>query len=359
MLPLYRRFYLLPLLLIVPVILYWPADWVFGSAYTIGIFRPAQTTPGPLSSHQSRTLVVARLKEANVDWIQRELPGLQTAIYVIDDPFAGYRVPRNKGHEAMAYLTYIIDHYDNLPEVAIFVHSDQITWHNNDLLDSDLVRMIRRLNSDRVVREKYVALRCHLQPGCSDNLHLNRTEDNVHKPEENVIRKIWAELHPFDPVPDTLSAPCCGQFAVSRKAMRAWPVAQYIQWRRWLLTTDLSDTVSGRIWEYTWHYVFGGKSDLCPDTHMCYCDGYGVCMESKAALDAWFELDQKRKDVEDEFRHFEEERKASELQKDRHLTRDRNYQQEIDEMKSELERLKHEAIARGDDPVQRRKALAA
>ena len=285
-----------------------------------------------------------------MDWIQRELPDLHTAVYVVDDPSARYRVPRNTGHEAMVYLTYIIDHYENLPDVSIFIHSERITWHNNDLLDSDLVKMLKRLNFDRVIREKFLALRCHLQPGCSDNLHLNRTETNVHKPEENIIRKIWADLHPLDPVPKTLSAPCCGQFAASREAIHSWPLTQYTEWRRWLLETDLSDTVSGRIWEYTWHYIFTGKPDLCPKVHLCYCDGFGVCMESKAASDAWFELNQKKEDLEDELRHHEENRSSAS---------EKNYQQEINEIKADLERLKREAIARGDDPVQRRQPLAA
>lgn len=125
------------------------------------------------------------------------------------------------------------------------------------------------------------------------------------------------------------------------------------------METDLGDVVSGRIWEYTWHYVFSGKPDLCPDVHMCYCDGFGVCMESKAALDAWFKLDQKKKDLEDELRAWEKEHPKSETQTSRTLASEQNYRQEIDGIKAELERLKHEAIARGDDPIQRRKALAS
>jgi septal ring factor EnvC (AmiA/AmiB activator) len=92
---------------------------------------------------------------------------------------------------------------------------------------------------------------------------------------------------------------------------------------------------------------------------MCYCDGFGVCMESMAALDAWFKLDQKKKDLEDELRAWEKEHPKSETQTSRTLAREQNYRQEIDGIKAELERLKHEAIARGDDPIQRRKALAS
>lgn len=44
--------------------------------------------------------------------------------YIVDEPNPsdGYRVPVNQGREAMAYLTYIIEHYDKLPDYIVFVH---------------------------------------------------------------------------------------------------------------------------------------------------------------------------------------------------------------------------------------------
>lgn len=38
-------------------------------------------------------------------------------------------LPANKGNEAMAYLTYIIQNYDNLPESMVFIHSHETSWH--------------------------------------------------------------------------------------------------------------------------------------------------------------------------------------------------------------------------------------
>jgi hypothetical protein len=35
----------------------------------------------------------------------------------------------NKGREAMAYLTYIVENYDNLPESMAFIHSHEESWH--------------------------------------------------------------------------------------------------------------------------------------------------------------------------------------------------------------------------------------
>lgn len=364
MTPAPRRFLYLSLLLLLPVVFYWSGNWLYTSRpigtpvsssppspeYTsISSVISSTPAPQPVPRSQNRTLVVARLAKEDVSWIHQELPELNTAIYVVDDFAAEHHVPRNKGHEAMAYLTYIIDYYNNLPDVSIFIHSDRITWHNNDLLDSDLVKMITRLNSDRVVHEGYFPLRCHTQPGCSDNLHLNRTDENSNKPEETVFKQVWSDLHPFDPLPATLSAPCCGQFAASRQSILAFPLSQYIAWRDWILDTDLSDGVSGRIWEYTWHYIFSGKADFCPEPHLCYCDGYGVCFESKAASDAWYSLDSRRKELEDEYKEWKETNKDD--------PQPNTYEQRIQNMKDELERLKIEAVARGDDPTSRKKAL--
>ena len=32
-------------------------------------------------------------------------------------------IPYNRGGEASVFLTYIVDHYDDFPDVAIFVHA--------------------------------------------------------------------------------------------------------------------------------------------------------------------------------------------------------------------------------------------
>lgn len=63
---------------------------------------------------------------------------------------------RNKGHEVMVYLSYIIDHYENLSDVNVFLHSHRFTWHNNELLGNDAAEMVRRLSAERVQREGFV-----------------------------------------------------------------------------------------------------------------------------------------------------------------------------------------------------------
>ena len=315
------------------------------------IVKPSHPSPTPSSyAALDRVLVVARQLSENVDWIKSELPDVTAAVYVVDDPTAELRVPANKGHEAMVYLTYIVDNYDALPAVSIFVHAHRNAWHNNDLLDSDMVKGIRRLQSDQVQKDGYMNLRCHQQPGCSDNLHLDATKENGHKPEVLIFRKVWSQLHPGDPLPKTLSAPCCAQFAVSRDRVRSIPRARYVAWRDWLLNNDLESRISGRIWEYTWHYIFSGQADLCPSPHHCYCGGFAVCFESAAAHDAWFDLRSEKGKLEDA-------QKEDENPDDDKRRKERSAR--IVEMQVTLDKLKAEALERGLVPDLRRKALAS
>lgn len=254
-------------------------------------------TVKPAGSDYSKTVVIPRLSSENTSWIEQELGDilypngpLQTAIYVVDDSHAALHPPKNKGHEVMVYLSYIIDHYDNLPDVAMFMHSHRYAWHNNDVLDNDAAQMIRFLSAERVTREGYMNLRCHWDPGCPAWLHPGAIERNYEKQEEWLIAESWSELFPLDPIPPVLSQPCCAQFALSRDRMLALPLSRYIFYRDWLLRTPLNDYLSGRVWEYLWQYVFTGHSVECPAMHACYCDGYGLCFGGPDRFNEWFEL---------------------------------------------------------------------
>ncbi|KAI9840256.1 MAG: hypothetical protein M1838_004139 [Thelocarpon superellum] len=258
-------------------------------------FRPGVVKlPG---SNYTRVLVIARIKSENVSWIEEELPQEEAVIYVADDPTASLHPPRNKGHEVMIYLTYIIDHYDALPEIVLFMHSHRWTHHNNDLQGADAVRLVKTLSNERVVREGYMNLRCHWHEGCPGHLHPLSTEPDFHQ-MQSIMARQWRQIFPSIPVPESLAQPCCAQFAVSRERLRAIPLAEFISYRDWLLRTPLTDYYSGRIWEYLWQFVFTGKSVLCPAEHICYCDGFGLCFGSDEAYGDHTSLHQRQKTLE-------------------------------------------------------------
>jgi Protein of unknown function (DUF3431) len=162
-----------------------------------------------------KTVVVARFESEDVSWLEKSDLPVDKAIYVVDNPSLspGFTVPQNKGHEAMVYLSYVIDYYDHLSDITIFVHPHQVTWHNNDILYSDMLKTFEHLSEAHVSRQGYFNVRCHHEPGCPDWLHLDRPEievDTHRKIEEKAFSlKVWQGLHSGVEPPHAISQPCC------------------------------------------------------------------------------------------------------------------------------------------------------
>lgn len=320
-------------------------------------FARPKLPPGvarPDSQNYTKTIVMARLKSDDVSWVYNELHGFDHAIYTVDDNEAEHKVPQNKGRETMAYLTYIIDHYDNLPDTVLFFHPHKSTWHNNVLLELDSVKAIQRLNPGRVSREGYFNARCHHDPGCPNWLHVDRPKsewDMVKKKEEQYLTSgLWQQLHGDDPIPRALSQPCCAQFAVSGERVRARPLSDYRHYRQWLLDTSLSDEFSGRMLEYNWQYIFTGQPEYCPPQHECYCDGYGICFggTTDENLQNWLNILKERELIDEKLKDLRwgpsgigDQSEIAALE------------QERSEIVSRLETLKTEAYKRGEDPKNR------
>ena len=155
-------------------------------------FQPG--VPKSLGSTYTRVMVIPRLQSDNISWVSDQLPDFDTAIYLANDPSTALHPPKNKGHEVMIYLSYIIHHYNLLPDVIVFMHAHRWTHHNNALLAYDAAEMVRRLNSDYVIRNGYVNMRCHWSPGCPEWLHSGHPRESLEKQEEAVLSKSWNEL---------------------------------------------------------------------------------------------------------------------------------------------------------------------
>ncbi|BAE55177.1 hypothetical protein AFCA_002186 [Aspergillus flavus] len=287
-------------------------------------YHPAGTQ---VVRNATRTLVIAKLQEEDTVWVDRlpqDDPYLTSAVYVVDsnNTSAPFTVPLNKGHEVMVYLTYIIDHYHSLSDISIFMHAHQITWHNNDFLDFDSAKMVRRLRSQYILDNGYMNLRCHLEPGCPDHIHpyIGKDSDDIlNVPEAAVIGMAWGQLFPGSPVPSVLSQPCCGQFAVSADQIRKIPPERYLEFREWLLATELDDRLSGRVWEYIWHWLFTGQAEFCPVETTCYCEGYGICFDPNEYR-LYFQIRGEARKLEGEVRELESEATEADITTSERIT---------------------------------------
>lgn len=162
-----------------------------------------------------------------------------------------------------------------------------------------MVIALESLNIDHIQEEGYVNLRCNPDPGCYGMIvqprrHENDTGDlNRDAASELAWLDAWPHLKftNEDEVPFEIGAACCAQFAVSRDQILKRPLEDYVRYHKWLMDTEMSDEISGRVMEYSWHMMFGKdpiqyvqaqhlrKTDAltvssCPEIMECYMNLY-------------------------------------------------------------------------------------
>lgn len=248
-----------------------------------------QAQEQPLDTHNyDLEFVVASLKEQDTSWYTKYFPEWKFNIYIVDDPAAPLTVPQNKGHEAMVYLTYIIDRYDTLPNKIVFLHAERFQWHN-DNPDYDGVQLLQNFQFAYLEEEGYVNLRCVWVLGCPAELHPleDAATGEQHKDQATgeIFRQAFGELLKDEPVPTEIGVSCCAQFAVTKNTIQHRSRDDYVRFREWLLATPFQDELSGRFFEYSWHIIFGKAPVYCPSAKDCYCKVYGMCDLPNCSID--------------------------------------------------------------------------
>ena len=245
-------------------------------------------------SDYTTTVVLGRLNQdrESTFWVDEKLKGITNkAVYVVDDTHAPLHLPENHGREAMVYLKYILENYDNLTDITFFWHSHGKAWHNNLLLREDSAATINMMRRPYIMEKGYVNSRCDTSPGCPKWIKFDPTpgDHTSHslRLADMFTPERWAALFPeADEMPRYLSAPCCSQFAVTRDIIRRKPKYIYKRLHDWIASESF-DMYSGRFMEYTWQYLFLGKEEVCPNTKDCYCKLYGLCFEDDGLLERW------------------------------------------------------------------------
>lgn len=251
------------------------------------------TTYSTLGTDVRKALVVGVTKTATPFWLLKVPKDWTIYRYVVDDPTAEYTVPKNEGREAMIYLTYIIDNYDNLPEFIVFAHGEYRSWHQPE----PFTYILAALNLTAVAEHGWVNLRCTLEPSCTkvpvdswaytDNwswwsfvlramfAHMYKEDDAWYPPDLETIN----DPYPMK-IPYSFASPCCAQFAVTKAAVLSKPRQFWIRAREPLLfpkdkwAPDLFEHLAdswhlGVGYERLWHYFFGAPAHTCLDEDYC------------------------------------------------------------------------------------------
>ena len=228
-----------------------------------------------------KDLVIASYKSQDVSWI-KEIPSDWTIKrYLLDEqspkPSGGLPVPRNFGREAMAYLTYIIDHYDNLPDYAAFIHGHYRGWHQQ----APISAKVRALNLTALGKENYVSFRCEDSMGCERRPFIDTY--TVEWEGERHLRQFWNYMLPNVELPRYLSYKCCGQHAVTAKAIRTRSKDDWIRIREplirdmaeleateeWAQNPPVNEYLIGSWYEKLWHVLLGTDPEYCPSVEHC------------------------------------------------------------------------------------------
>ncbi|KAJ4215762.1 hypothetical protein NW759_009622 [Fusarium solani] len=255
------------------------------------------------------TAIIASVSSDDPAKLQRD-SGLRKGdaqiVHVADQPSSQNGLPQNKGNEAMVYLTYLIDHYEGLPEVMIFMHGHRISWHNNALLRRSSALTVNKLRPQTVLERGFVNLACDKAlrraikplPGAAGPsiLDLSRedweAEDGgsglrSQSPKElhRQYTDLWHQLFPsptHDEPPLSWEYSTGGQFALSRELVHSIPLDRLRFLRDWILQTYLSSRSAGAVFETLWEAVFRdgqfGNTTSFSTSVECYCELYGMCM---------------------------------------------------------------------------------
>lgn len=115
--------------------------------------------------------------------------------------------------------------------------------------------MLRHFQIPYLEQEGYVNMRCAWSLGCPNEIK-PLEEEGEHRAQVHAggdYKQAFQVLFPGTEVPQHVGVSCCAQFAATKEKIRERKKSDYERYRRWLLETDLEDSISGRIMEYSWH----------------------------------------------------------------------------------------------------------
>lgn len=253
------------------------------------LWRQANTIEPGSHTETKALVVVTRSLEVSA-WIADVDSSWSRNVYLVNEDHPDTQdshsnqtlfVPVNKGNEAMRYLSFIIDHYDSLPDITVFRHGHNESWDQR----SDAASEINYLNLTTVRRRGYQNFRCDSNiMGCDHHIHLGaiqRENENHHRSlfarmQREVLEGVYEVWDSWigGRMPEDITAACCAQFAVMKENVHRRTREKYLEYRQWLIDTPLDDDMSGRVLERLWHVIFGLPVVMCEPEAECICQVY-------------------------------------------------------------------------------------
>eukprot|EP01041_Mallomonas_annulata_P007693 gene7693-15745_t len=208
------------------LILFWlSATHIFSSKITNEVYQPYEWK-------SSKVIIPAVFNEwddgipfwANSPITEKRF-GYTTFVYQKKDPNKANYIPYNRGTEGGVYLKFIVDHYNNLPDIMVFVQANPLD-HSPFFL-----KLVRCISPNAT----YSSINSH--PGydmnymCKNTSEWVKIEVWVEQCWRDILQKTWnleGNLNAFHKIlpitaPIRVCCTCCQQFFVSRAKVRERP----------------------------------------------------------------------------------------------------------------------------------------
>lgn len=187
------------------------------------------------SNSESVHVVIAHYNE-NLDWIKH----LKYEHTVVSKKGIPKETAPNKGNEASSYLEYIINNYNNLSDITIFVHGHRVDWHHVEPIDKKINRLVFDMDYYNI-----------------NDLPLRKIESMSlsYMIESKFMNRVLSTIKMKGFLCD-IQYRCSAQFYVSKKSIQSNPIEVYKKLYNLLMETEESSYWSGRVFEYLWHFIF-------------------------------------------------------------------------------------------------------
>lgn len=231
----------------------------------------------------SNICIVSAHYNEDVDWLikQEKYPYcIYTKTMKDISPEKGKYITTNVGAEAESYLRYIVDNYNNLPDVMVFIHGHETSWHNK----GTILQVLEEMGDLQAYTYKSLNNSCW-------NLHLmssNITSDDIekHKAYKNMAYKVgsYVYLHTHHQIvekyldqfkylhnlsPDEVAkisftmSRSSAQFVVNSEMIKRLPHEYWkeLLYRMYILGSKDDGKSVAYLFEHSWFWIITGHHD--------------------------------------------------------------------------------------------------
>jgi hypothetical protein len=181
-----------------------------------------------------KAIIIAHYNE-DLNWIKKL--EISPIVYSKTDRNFNF-INHNRGNEVAAYFEFIIDYFDNLPNKMLFLHGHENSNHQ-DFTSSEIANKVNwELDSFFSVNKR------------------DWYQDPLPAEYFGWVKNNWDIFGDNLTLPESLSFYSSAQFVVDKELVEQYPLSFYTNLYEWIKNTHLTEYYSGRILEYTWHYIF-------------------------------------------------------------------------------------------------------